>query len=151
MNTSLAQTVDHITTERDPEEIRQDISLHKAAISSTISRLDDRFQEAVDWRTHAAAHPFVAIGIATGAGLLVANLFKRKASPQDRIMDALADGAETIFDQAQSRFGTLLDSATPKKNVVQGALITLAVKAVTSYLSDKSSSNTSNSNIQTQL
>ena len=151
MNTSLAKTTDQIDTERDPEEIRQDISLHKAAISSTISRLDDRLHEAVDWRTHAAAHPFVAIGLAAGAGVLLSNIFKRQASPQDRIMEALADGAETIFDQAQSRFGTLLDSAAPKKNVVQGALITLAIKAITSYLSDKSSSNTSNSHIQTQL
>ncbi len=134
---------------RTPEEIRQDISLHQAAISNTISRLDERVQEAVDWRTHVAAHPYVALGLATGAGMLLVNLFRRQASPQERMMTAFADSFEDICGQAQDRFGTLLDVAAPRqKSVFQGALLGFAAKAVTTYLLGKIDSNTPPSTTQ---
>lgn len=124
--------------ERTAEEIRQEISNHREAISNTINRLDDRIQEAVDWRTHVADHPYVALGIAAGAGLIVAGMFKHKASPQDRIMDALADGIEDVSLQARNRFGSLLNTVAPRHNsTLQGAVAAFAAKAAIDFLRGK--------------
>lgn len=57
-------------------ELRHEITVHRAALAETINDLDERFQDVVDWRTQVGSHPYVALGVATGVGLLAANLFR---------------------------------------------------------------------------
>lgn len=124
--------------DRTPEEIRQEIFNHREAISNTINRLDDRIQEVIDWRTYVTDHPYIALGVAAGIGCMVANFFKPKPSPQDRIMDALADGVEDVCYQARHRLGNVLDMAAPRRSgAMQGALLAFAAKAATNYLRGK--------------
>lgn len=124
--------------DRTPEEIRQEIFNHREAISDTINRLDDRIQEVIDWRTYVADHPYIALGLAAGVGCMVANFFKPKPSPQERIMDALADGFEDVFYQARHRFGNVLETAAPRRaSAIQAALLGFAAQAATNYLRGK--------------
>lgn len=132
------KTLSDEARERTPEEIRQEISNRRAAISDTISRLDDRIHEAVDWRTQVNEHPYIAIGVAAGVGYLASRIFERKASPQDRILDALADGVEDICAQASTRVEGLLNASAPRRSsVFQGAIAALLTKAASSYLQQK--------------
>lgn len=124
--------------DRTPEEIRQEIFNHREAISNTINRLDDRIQEVIDWRTYVADHPYIALGVAASVGCMVVNFFRPKPSPQERIMEALADGFEDVCDQARNRFGNVLEMAAPRRgSALQAALLGFAAKAATNYLRGK--------------
>jgi len=58
-----------------------------------------------------AEYPALALGLAAGAGFLVAGIFKRKPSPQDRILDAMADLTEDMTD----RVGGVMAGVIQKK------------------------------------
>lgn len=120
------------------EEIRQDISAHRAAIVETINELDERFQEVTDWRTYIAAHPYVAIGVAAGTGILAARLLRSKASPQERMMNALADSVEHFCVEARSGFDAVVGRVTPRQtSALQTILLGFAAKAAKDYLLGK--------------
>jgi len=93
--------------DRSAEIIRRDIAARRDSISDTVDELSDRVQAALDWRTYVAAHPFVAVGVTAGLALTVAALVKRRSSPQDRIMDALAESVEDLAGRFRDGVGTL--------------------------------------------
>ncbi len=146
MDTLSTELISNLTdaSNRTSAEIKQDISNHRTAISDTINSLDDRIQEATDWRTHVGAHPYLALGVAAGAGLMLSGIFVRKASPQERIMDAVAESVEAVCGQARNRFDHLLDVAVPRhQTALQGVLLTVATQFVTNILRGKKEETTS--------
>jgi len=120
-------------TQRTADEIRQDIAAKRESISETVDKLGDRIQESLDWREYVTEYPFVALGVAAGLGLLVSGIFKRKSTPRDRIMDALAESLEDVTD----RFRSNIDSVVAKKNTtgsaVKAAVTTMITKAAVDY------------------
>ena len=117
------------------DELRYEITAHRAALAETIHDLDERFQEVVDWRTHIGAHPYVAVGIAASVGLLAATLFKRKLSPQERMLEAMAESVEHICGESSRRFESILSRVTPQPSFgLRGLWLGLATQAVTTYL-----------------
>jgi ElaB/YqjD/DUF883 family membrane-anchored ribosome-binding protein len=93
--------------DRGAETIRKDIAARRDSISDTVDQLSDRVQAALDWRTYVAQHPFIAVGIAAGLGCTAATLLKSRSSPQDRIMDALAESVEDLAGRFRDGIGTL--------------------------------------------
>lgn len=93
--------------DRSAESIRRDIAARRDSISETVDELSDRVQAALDWRTYVAEHPFLAVGATAGLALTLAALVKRRASPQDRIMDALAESVEDLAERFRDGVGTL--------------------------------------------
>ena len=123
---------------RSADELRQDISAHRTALAETINELDERFQQAVDWRMHVGSHPYVTLGIAAGVGILVANIFRPKPTPQERMLEAMAESVEHICGESSRRFDSLLSRVPPTRSTGwQGLLLGLATQAVTSYLKGK--------------
>jgi ElaB/YqjD/DUF883 family membrane-anchored ribosome-binding protein len=118
---------------RNPAQLRNDIEASKEAITDTIKRLDEHVHRAVDWRTQVREHPFVAVGAAAVGGMLLAGMFRRKPSPRDRIMDAIAESVEDMTDKVRNRVGTQL-TRTMTGSVLKAAITTVVVKKATEYL-----------------
>ena len=103
----LIRQVDDGATDRSVETIRRDIAARRDSISDTVDELSDRVQAALDWRTYIAEHPFIAVGVTAGLACTVAALVKRSRSPQDRMMDALAESVEDLAGRFRDGLGAL--------------------------------------------
>ena len=119
-------------TERSAAAIRQDIAAKRDSISETVNKLGERVQETLDWREYVGKYPWVALGLAAGAGFLVAGLFKHEPTPRERIMDAVAEVAEDFADRARDVMGDALPGkqsgpGTAIKAAVVGAITKAAV------------------------
>jgi ElaB/YqjD/DUF883 family membrane-anchored ribosome-binding protein len=110
---------------RSAEAIRQDIAAKRETISETVDKLGERIQETLDWREYIAEYPVVAIGLAAGVGFLVSGIFKHHPSPQERIMDAVAELTEDITDRVSSVAGDTLG----KKKMISGKTVKAALTA----------------------
>ena len=93
--------------DRTTQAIRRDIAARRDSITDTVDELSDRVHAALDWRTYVAEHPFLAVGLTAGLTCTMLTLIKRRPSPQDRIMDALADGVEDLAGRFKDGLGTL--------------------------------------------
>ncbi len=125
--------------ERSSEELRRDIEAKKEAIAGTIKRLDKHVQRATDWRAQVGDHPYLAIGVAAGAGSLLAAIFKRKPSPRERMMDALAESVEDIAGQVGHRIVSQF-TRTLTAGLLKAAAAALVTKGATAYLRNNWSS-----------
>jgi ElaB/YqjD/DUF883 family membrane-anchored ribosome-binding protein len=97
-------------SQRSAEDIRQDIAAKRDSISETVDRLGERIHERLDWRSYVAEYPFVVMGLAAGAGFVLSGIFKRRPSPADRIVDALADVVEDVTDRVRGNLGEVIQS-----------------------------------------
>ncbi len=122
--------------ENSPEDLRQEIKDKKEAIAETLNRLDQRVHRATDWRAQAGDHPYLALGLAVSAGCLLAGIFKRKPSPRERMMEALAEGVEDLTEQVRERFDAQF-SRPASGGALKATVAALATKAATTYLSNK--------------
>ncbi len=110
-NVATLQRVQDETSDRSAVAIRQDIAAKRESISETVDKLGERIHETFDWHEYVAEYPAVALGLAAGAGFLAAGIFKRRPSPQDRILDAMADLTEDMTD----RVGGVMAGVIQKK------------------------------------
>lgn len=129
---NLAARADE-ASERSAEEIRHDIAERREAITETVEKLNDRVQETLDWRSYVADHPLAALGLAAGAGFLVSGIFKRRPTPRDRILDAVAESVEDVTERLRSTLNMLPLKAVTSKRTIKTALTALATKAVADY------------------
>jgi ElaB/YqjD/DUF883 family membrane-anchored ribosome-binding protein len=112
-------------TERSAEAIRQDIAAKRETISETVDKLGERIQETLDWREYVAEYPLLALGLAAGAGFVVAGLFKHKPTPRERILDAVAEITEDLGD----RFREVASDALPGKKMTPAKTLKAALAA----------------------
>lgn len=123
-------------TERSATEIRSDIAAHRESITQTVGQLGDRIHQTLDWKGYISRHPYAAVGIAAGAGLIVGRLLSRKPTPSERIIDALVDKAEQIGDDLRESAKKLfLRTAAP--SLFRGTIYGLAGKALMQYLQNR--------------
>lgn len=123
-------------SERSSEEIRQHIAATRESITDTVDRLNDRFQETFDWRTYVTRHPMVAVGVATGLGLLVSAIFKPRPTPMERMKGALADSLEDFTDHLRSQFDGIVQRPGLGQTV-KAAAMGLAVKAASDFFANQ--------------
>ena len=133
-----------VNAARKPEELRQDIEEQKESIAGTLKQLDKRLHKAADWRTHVGEHPFLAVGIAFTVGGLLSGVFRRKPTPRERILDALAESVEDITDQVRDRFVSQFTHSFAR-GMLKASAATLVTKMAANYISSRGNGN-SNSN-----
>jgi ElaB/YqjD/DUF883 family membrane-anchored ribosome-binding protein len=132
----MAEHDDLGAAERSSDEIRDDIAAQRESISQTVGLLGERIHETLDWKAYVARYPYVAVGVAVGAGLILSGLFKRKASPTERIVDALIDKAEELGDDLRrSARRLIIKHAAP--GLFRGTLYGLAGRALMQYLHNR--------------
>jgi ElaB/YqjD/DUF883 family membrane-anchored ribosome-binding protein len=124
--------------DRSTEDIRHDIAARRDSITETVDHLSTRFQRTLDWRTYVSEYPLVMLGVAAGAGFLIAGLFKRRVTPRERIVEAFAE----VVDDVTDRFRTQLDGAGVGRSsgwsqTVKAAATGVVTKAATDYLRNR--------------
>jgi len=134
--------------DRNPAQLRNDIEASKEAITDTIKRLDEHVHRAVDWRAQVREHPFVAISAAAVGGMLLAAMFRRKPSPRDRIVDAIAESVEDITDKLRNRVGSEV-TRTMTGSLLKAAVTTLLAKKATEYVLQTTANTLNSDNSET--
>jgi len=123
--------------ERSAHEIRQDIAAKRETISDTVDRLGERIHQTLDWREYVAQYPAVALGLAAGIGFLISGIFKRTPTPQERILDAVADITEDITDRVASVAGNVIKRKMISGRTVTAAITAAAAKAAIDFAKEK--------------
>ena len=123
--------------ERSAQEIRQDIAATRETISETVDKLGERIHQTLDWREYVAKNPAVALGLAAGIGFLVAGIFKRKPTPQERIMDAIADITDDLTDRISDVAGDVIKRKMISGKTVKAALTATVTKAAVDFAKRK--------------
>jgi ElaB/YqjD/DUF883 family membrane-anchored ribosome-binding protein len=135
--TDLTKTVDaDVEIERSVDDIRRDIVNRRESISDTVERLGDHIQQRLDWREYLADHPIISIGAAAGVGLLLSGLLKRRQSPKERILGALAEGFEDITGQFSGPLKALHGRRGIKQRV-RGAAVNLVAEGIAHSLRNR--------------
>src|SRR2546423_11206052 len=127
------------TPERSAEAIRQDIAAKRDSISETVDKLGERIQETLDWREYIGKYPWLALGLAAGAGFVIAGLFKHEPTPRERIMDAVAEIAEDFADRARDVMGEMLPGKTGPGIAIKAAVTGAITKAAVDFGKRKAS------------
>jgi ElaB/YqjD/DUF883 family membrane-anchored ribosome-binding protein len=123
--------------ERTAEEIRQSIAAERGTISETVDKLGDRIQQTFDWREYAAEYPAVALGLAAGTGLLISALFRREPTPQERILDAVADLTEDLTERVSGIAGDVITRKMFPGRTVKAAITAIAARAAIDFAKRK--------------
>lgn len=122
--------------ERSADEIRTDIAARRESISRTVDRIGEKFHETLDWRGYVTRNPYASIGIAVGAGIIVGSLLRRRTTPSERIVDAIADKVgELGEDLRESARKVFLRTAAP--GLFKGTVYGIAGKALMQYLQSR--------------
>lgn len=133
-NVATQQRMQDEPPDRSAVAIRQDIAAKRESISETVDKLGERIQETFDWHEYVAEYPVVALGLAAGAGFLIAGIFKRNPSPQERILDAVAD----LTEDMTTRVGGVMAGVIQKKmfsgRTVKAAATAMIAKAAVNFL-----------------
>ncbi|HWP44605.1 MAG TPA: hypothetical protein VNO14_15265 [Blastocatellia bacterium] len=125
------------TDNRSAQEIRQDIAAKRESISETVDKLGNRIQQSLDWREYVVDYPLASLGIAAGLGFLVSRIFRRKPTPRERIMDALAEVAEDMSDRFRSNLDSVVAKQRTAGSAVKAAATTMITKAAVDFAKKK--------------
>ena len=128
------------TLDRSAFAIRQDIAAQRESISETVDKLGDRLQETFDWHEYVAGYPVVALGLAAGAGFLIAGVFKRKPTPQQRIHEAFAELTEDLTDRVGGVMAGVIQKKMFSSGAVKAAATTMLAKVAVDFLKSRLSS-----------
>jgi hypothetical protein len=123
-------------SERSATAIRNDIAARRESITQTVDQLGERIHEVLDWKGYVRRYPVACIGLALGTGFLVSGLFKKRASPMERLVDALSDKAEQ-FGEDLRKSATKLIMKTAAPGLFRGTLYGIAGKALMQYLHNR--------------
>ena len=137
--TAMAQSeiTETIETERSAEEIRQDIAAKRESINETVDRLSDRVQQTFDWRTYVSNYPVVALGVATGLGLLVSGILKPRSRPADRMKEALADCVEDFSGRFRSQIDDITTRRPTINQTIKAAATGLLIKGASEFVKNR--------------
>ena len=121
------------TGERSAEVIRQDIAAKRETITETVDKLSERIHQSLDWREYIGQYPMVAVGLAAGLGFLVSGIFKHRPTPQERIVDAVAELTEDLTGRISDVAGDTLKKKLVSGKTVKAAVTGLIAKAAMDY------------------
>lgn len=131
------QKIEDETPDRSAVTIRQDIAAKRESISETVDKLGERIQETFDWHEYVADYPVAALGLAAGAGFLIAGIFKRRPTPQERIFDAVAELAEDVTDRVGGVMAGMIQKKLFSGRTVKAAATAMLAKAAVDVLKNR--------------
>lgn len=125
------------TTDRSANAIREDIAAKRESISETVDKLGERIHETFDWHEYVAEYPATTLALAAGAGFLMAGIFKRRPTPQERILDAVAELTEEMTDRVGDVMSGVIQQKLVSGRTVKAAATALITRAAIDFLKSK--------------
>ena len=136
-NVAIQQRIEHEYPERSAVDIRQDIAAKRESISDTVDKLGERIHETFDWHEYVSEYPAIALGLTAAAGFLVAGIFKRRATPQERIMEAVAELTEDMTDRVGGVMAGVIQKKLISGRTVKAAATAMVAKAVVDIVKNR--------------
>ena len=136
-NVATQQLMHDEAPNRSAVAIRQDIAAKRESISETVDKLGERIHETFDWHEYVGEYPGVALGLAAGAGFLIAGIFKRKPTAQERILDAVADLTEEMTDRVGGVMAGVIQKKVLSGSTVKAAATAMLAKAAVEFLKNR--------------
>ena len=136
-NVAIQQRIEDEYPERSAVAIRQDIAAKRESISDTVDKLGERIHETFDWHEYVAEYPAIALGLTAAAGFLVAGIFKRRATPQERIMEAVAEFTEDMTDRVGGVMAGVIQKKLISGRTVKAAATAMVAKAVVDIVKNR--------------
>ena len=136
-NVAIQQRIEDEYPERSAVAIRQDIAAKRESISDTVDKLGERIHETFDWHEYVAEYPAIALGLTAAAGFLVAGIFKRRATPQQRIMEAVAELTEDMTDRVGGVMAGVIQKKLISGRTVKAAATAMVAKAVVDIVKNR--------------
>jgi hypothetical protein len=136
-NVAIQQRIQDDLPARSAEAIRHDIAVKRESISETVDKLGERISETFDWREYVAEYPAVVLGLAAGAGFLIAGIFRRRPTPRERIMDAIAELSEDMKDRVGDAMVGIVQKKLISGRTVKAAATAIATKAALDFIKRK--------------
>jgi len=109
--------------DRSIEEIRRDIERRRDSITRTVDQVGQKVQETLSWREQVGDHPYAALSLAAGAGFLLALAIRRRRTPSERLVEALADNVEEIGESLRD---AIRGAGSPSRSGLFGSLAGVA-------------------------
>lgn len=139
-NLAIQQRLEDEYRERSAVAIRQNIAAKRESISETVDKLGERIQETFDWHEYVAEYPAVALGLTAAAGFLVAGIFKRRPSPKERIIEAVAELTEDLTDRVGGVMAGVIQKKLISGRTVKAAATAMLAKAAVDIVKNRISS-----------
>src|SRR5262245_22516258 len=136
-NVEIQQRVPDEVSGRSANAIRNDIAAKRESISETVDKLGEKISQTFDWREYVADYPAIALGLSAGCGFLLAGIFKRKPTPRERILDAVAEVTEEVKDRVQDALTGLIQKRLISGTTLKAAITTMATKAAVDLVKQK--------------
>jgi len=133
-NVAIQQRISEDVSGRSAETIRNDIAAKRESISETVDKLGERISQTFDWREYVVQYPAIALSLSAGCGFLLAGIFKRRPTPQERILDAIADLTEDAKDRLEDAVAGLVQKKLISGRTLKAAITTMAAKAAVDFL-----------------
>ncbi|SJZ90553.1 hypothetical protein, partial [Desulfococcus multivorans] len=100
-------------------------------ISQKVDQIGERIKESLDWREYVKGSPYWAMGAAAGLGYLASRVLKRRTTPMERIMGAIAG-------EVQNSLGGLVAGAAGP-GLIKVTLLGIATKAAAGWIRNAAS------------
>jgi hypothetical protein len=136
-NVAIQQREAEEEVSRSAQAIRSDIAATRESISETVDKLGEKISQTFDWREYVAQYPAIALGLTAGCGFLLAGIFKRRPTPRERILDAIAEVTEETTDRVQDAVTGLIQKRLVSSSTLKAAITTMATKAAVDFLKQK--------------
>jgi ElaB/YqjD/DUF883 family membrane-anchored ribosome-binding protein len=124
-------------TDRSANAIREDIVAKRESIAETVDKLGERIHETFDWHEYVAEYPVTTLALAAGAGFLMAGIFKRRPTPQERILDAVAELTEEMTDRVGDVMSGVIQQKLVSGRTVKAAATALITRAAIDFAKSK--------------
>ena len=123
-------------------QIKSDIDGKRVDLMSNLGELEDKVRSTADWRYHFEKRPFIFLGMALGAGMLLGNVagsHPRRRGHYDRVSpnyhSTTTSGNDSYIREGDSEPPIHInDKASSAWRLLQSALIGLAATHVKNYV-----------------
>lgn len=90
-----------------------------------------------DWQACIKEHPYLTLGLAAGAGMLLVGLLKPRPTAKKRLIKTLGNNVAGASRQLERGIGGLAEKPARVATSVKAAAATMATKALKNYLQRK--------------
>jgi ElaB/YqjD/DUF883 family membrane-anchored ribosome-binding protein len=119
---------------RNAKEVEQHEAAQSKASPKPIRLESNKSAQSFDWQACVKDHPYLTLGLAAGAGLLLVGLLKPRPSARKNLIKTLGNNFAESSRQLERGIGRLAEKPGQISTSVKAAAATMATRALKTYL-----------------